>query len=365
MNTFSQSDLVKHLLQNKTIIDVRSPGEFLQGAIPGSINIPILNDSERHDVGLCYKTNGQAAAVKLGHQIVSGPTLENRRSQWAEQIKQNPEAVLTCFRGGLRSQSAQKFLSDGGISIRLLDGGYKAARTDLLAIIQNFSQSLVILSGSTGSGKTHVLNSISAYYPTIDLEGLAHHRGSAFGAWDIPQPCQADFENRLAVKLLQIKLEHANVPLLLEDESRMIGHRHIPELFFSKMRESAVVLLVEPTENRIENIFVDYISSKLNADSTTESVISVLAAYKNSVQKIKNKLGGARAQELMQDIENCENDFKNNHTFTQNRIWIEKLLVWYYDPMYQGSLEKRNPRISYRGCSEDVKAYFSAQKVQE
>ncbi len=365
MNTFSQSELVKHLLQNKTIIDVRSPGEFLQGALPGSINFPILNDSERHDVGLCYKTKGQAAAIQLGFQIVSGQILEKRRSQWAAQIKQDPETIMTCFRGGLRSQSAQKFLLENGISIRLLEDGYKAARTNLLAIIQNFSQSLVILSGSTGSGKTHVLNSVALYYPAIDLEGLAHHRGSAFGAWDIAQPCQADFENRFAVKLLQIKPKHANVPILLEDESRMIGHRHIPELFFAKMRESSVVLLIEPLENRIENIFVDYISSKLNAESTTETVISVLAAYKNSVQKIKNKLGGARAQELMQDIEKCETDFKDHRSFTQNRAWIEKLLVWYYDPMYQGSLEKRNPKIIFRGSSVNIKAYFSAQKSPE
>ncbi len=363
MNTFDQDQLANHLRQNKLIIDVRSPGEFVQGALPGSINLPILNDSERHDVGLCYKTDGQAAAILLGHQIVSGATLETRCSQWAELVIRDPQTILTCFRGGLRSQSAQKFLHDKGTKVRRLDGGYKAARTQLLEVIQHFSQPLVILTGSTGSGKTHVLNSISLFYPAIDLEGLAHHRGSAFGAWDIAQPSQADFENRFAVKLLQIKPADTHVPLLLEDESRMIGHRHIPEVFFTKMRESAVVLLIEPIENRIENIFVDYISTKLNAQSTNEGVTSVLAAYKNSVQKIKNKLGGARAQELLLDMDACETEFINHRSLAKNRIWIEKLLVWYYDPMYQGSLEKRNPQITFRGASEAVKDYFSAQKL--
>ncbi len=363
MTVVSAAELKNHLIQGLPLIDVRSPSEFAEGSVPHSINIPVLDDLERHEVGLCYKKKGPEAAVRLGHQFVSGAVLESRRSQWARQISENPQTVITCFRGGLRSQSAQKFLQESGVSVARVDGGYKAIRNQLLEVIEHFAQPLVILSGSTGSGKTHLLNEISSFYPAIDLEGLAHHRGSAFGAWDIAQPAQADFENRFAVKLMQINTassQMSQVPLLLEDESRMIGHRHIPEVFFTKMREAPVVLVHESTKNRIENIFVDYISSKLSVPSSDESGIAILAAYKNSVLKIKNKLGGLRAQELLTDLEACQQDFLQHRIFEKNKLWIEKLLVWYYDPMYMGSLEKRNPQVQFKGSRVEIKSYFQS-----
>ena len=365
MNTVLGAEFESHVIDGKSIIDVRSPVEFLSGAIPGSVNLPILDDLERHQVGLCYKLKGQEAAIRLGYEIVSGPNLEQKRSKWLEHIAKYPETILTCSRGGLRSQSAQKFILESGVVISRLDKGFKFARAFFLDTISASAESLdfLILTGTTGSGKTHLLNNIAKFHPAIDLEGLAHHRGSAFGAWDIPQPSQIDFENRLArcfLKLTPAGQINQNRQILLEDESRMIGHRHIPEVFFTKMRASKVVLLNEPLENRIENIFADYISSKIGSNTSDDDFMLALNSYKNSVQKIKTKLGGLRAQELMQDLELCETDFIQKKDLSRNKVWIEKLLVWYYDPMYTGSLKKRNPSVLFQGSSFEVKDYFQS-----
>ncbi len=362
MRTISGDEFERHVIDGKSIIDVRSPGEFLTGSIPGSVNIPILDDLERHQVGLCYKLKGQEAAVRLGYEIVSGTNLEQKRAKWLEHITKHPDSVLTCFRGGLRSQSAQKFILEHGATIPRLEKGFKFARAFFIETISTSAETFnfLILTGSTGSGKTHLLNHIGEFHPAIDLEGLAHHRGSAFGAWDIPQPSQIDFENRLARCFLKLASTDQKKQILLEDESRLIGHRHLPEVFFTKMRASNVVLLSEPLENRIENIFTDYISSKINSKTTAEDVMAVLSSYKNSVQKIKTKLGGLRAQELMHDLELCEKDFIQNRLLDKNKTWIEKLLVWYYDPMYSTSLNTRNPFILFQGSRLEVKAYFQS-----
>ncbi len=362
MKITTASEFENHLLNNGSIIDVRSPVEFLSGSIPGSVNLPVLNDLERHQVGLCYKQMGQEAAVRLGYEIVSKSNLEEKRTLWINHLKRHPESILTCFRGGLRSQSTQKFILETGLQVPRLQLGYKFARTYFIETITKaaVSQNFLILTGNTGSGKTHLLNQIRSFYPVIDLEGLAHHRGSAFGAWDIEQPTQINFENQLAVEILKLSPKDRDRYVLLEDESRMIGHRHIPEGFFTKMRESQVIVLNEPLENRIENIYFDYITSKLQDMKSTDKISSVLGAYKNSVNKIKTKLGGLRAQELLQDLAACEADYLENFGLDKNKIWIEKLLVWYYDPMYTGSLHKRNPVICHQGSKAEIKAYFQS-----
>ena len=362
MKAISIEELKNHLLAGDTIIDVRAPIEFEAGSIPGSINLPVLDNDERHQVGKCFKSQGQDAAIALGHQLVSGENLEKKISAWQKALTENPKAVITCFRGGLRSQSTQKFLLERGLLTARLGLGYKAARQFLSDYLtQDAAQfPMVILSGTTGSGKTHLLNDLVPIYPAIDLEGLAHHRGSAFGAWDIAQPAQADFENRLSFKLLRLTSEKKILkPILFEDESRMIGTCHIPEPFFLKMRNAPVVLVQESVATRTDNIYVDYISSKIHPATTSDqSVQAILAKYKKSVEKIQKKLGGLRAQELLADLDRCEKQYLDSKEISGNKIWIEKLLVWYYDPMYVGSLEKRNPQIQFQGTRAAIKEYF-------
>lgn len=362
MKALGIEELKKHLLAGNAIIDVRAPVEFEAGSLPGSVNLPLLDNEERHLVGTCFKTQGQDAAIDLGHRLVSGLNLEKKISAWQEALAENPHAVITCFRGGLRSQSTQKFLLQKGVPAPRLEQGYKAGRQFLSDyLIQEAALlPIIILSGTTGTGKTHLLNDVSSSYPAVDLEGLAHHRGSAFGAWDIAQPAQADFENRLSLKLMSLAAREKNLKsILLEDESRMIGTCHIPEPFFLKMRSAPVVLVQESVETRTDNIYVDYISSKINPQNTSDQVvIAILGKYKKSVEKIQKKLGGLRAQELLGDLASCENQYLENKEITGNKVWIEKLLIWYYDPMYVGSLEKRNPQIQFQGTRAAIKDYL-------
>lgn len=365
MNSISIEQYHQILLQSASVplIDVRSPVEFAEGSIPGSINLPLLNNEERHLVGLCYKQHGQAAALQLGHQLVSGENLKEKLDAWKKFIAENPKALITCFRGGLRSQSAQKFLAAEGIMICRIDEGYKGLRNLFLDHLLTRATTLpvFILSGTTGSGKTHLLNDVSSFYPTIDLEGLAHHRGSAFGAWAIPQPSQIDFENRLSSKCMFWLNQQIKKPLLLEDESRMIGTCHIPEPFFLTMRSAPVILVEEPIENRIHNIYEDYISSQIQAGHTPVTEAQrILQKYKNSVMKIQKKLGGLRAAELLQDLEKCEQQYAQHQLLEDNKLWIEKLLIWYYDPMYTGSLEKRQPTVHFKGTRNQIKDFLRA-----
>lgn len=362
MNTLSIEKFKNKILDNTPFIDVRAPIEFKAGAIPGSINLPVLDDEERHAVGTCYKEKGQNAAIQLGHQFVSGENLERKLSLWKTQLAKNPETIITCFRGGLRSQKTQKFLEDAGVETTRLEHGYKSARQFFIDQLQVFAATtpMVILSGTTGSGKTHVLNQTAEFYPGIDLEGLAHHRGSAFGAWSIPQPAQVDFENRLSMQTMKV-YPTDKMPLLLEDESRLIGSCHIPEYFFLKMRAAPVILIEEPLQARVENIYADYISSLILPTTSNEAAGALFQKYKNSIQKIQKKLGGLRAEEITQDMLNCEADFIESKGLLKNKIWIEKLLVWYYDSMYLGSLAQRNPFISFKGTGHEVREYLKSK----
>ena len=203
------------VLGNIPLIDVRAPIEFEKGAFPHAINLAIMNDKERHLVGTAYKKSGNEAATKLGYSLVSGTIKEERMKAWKDAIQANPNALLYCFRGGSRSQISQEWLDESGINIIRLKGGYKAFRNYLLAEIEKAPQQFkpTIIGGRTGSGKTILLKKIQN---SIDLEGLANHRGSAFGRKITPQPAQIDFENALAYELIQ-KVDQGFNKLVFED----------------------------------------------------------------------------------------------------------------------------------------------------
>jgi tRNA 2-selenouridine synthase len=186
-------------LNDVPMMDARAPVEFLKGAFPGVVNLPLMTDTERQRVGTCYKQQGQEAAIALGYQLVSGATKDERIAAWAAFAQAHPQGYLYCFRGGLRSQITQQWLkSEAGIEYPRVIGGYKAMRSFLLDTTE---QALAecgfqVLGGMTGTGKTDVLLQLSN---SLDLEGHAHHRGSSFGRHVSPQPAQIDFENRLAI----------------------------------------------------------------------------------------------------------------------------------------------------------------------
>ncbi|WII73671.1 tRNA 2-selenouridine(34) synthase MnmH [Bdellovibrio sp. 22V] len=366
-------------LHDTPLLDVRAPIEFSQGHLPGAVNRPILNDAERALIGTTYKQQGQAAAVKLGYELISGPVKEERVQAWKAFFEQNPSAVIYCFRGGKRSQITQQWLKEAGVERPLIVGGYKVTRQFLMSTIDEFSQKkeFLVVSGPTGSGKTELLKTVESFYPTVNLEALAHHRGSAFGSLEIAQPTQINFENKLAVNLLKIEDKTAtSTRPLVEDESRMIGQVYQPTSFFERLRSSQVLWLDEPLEKRVDNIFHDYILSTdigmahaqtmrcaEEAEILRAQVNKVFLKYKTAVQVISRKLGGLRAREILTDIEAAELDFWRNNTVNLNKVWIEKLLSYYYDPLYLGSLQRREVRVAFKGPASEAFEFLKSSQA--
>lgn len=361
-------------LQSLPLIDVRAPVEFEQGTLPGAVNLPILNDAERALVGTTYKMKGQDAAVALGLQLISSEVKEQRVELWNQYIQAHPQAVLFCYRGGKRSQFTQKWLRERGVERPLIEGGYKAIRNFLLGEIDRFSAaySLDVVSGPTGSGKTLLLKSLEKTHPVLDLEGLARHRGSAFGAREIAQPSQANFENSAAVAMLRLedRISERLVPIV-EDESRLIGKCYLPTSLFERMRNSEVIWVDEKLEKRVENIFADYIlqtsiglaSSNSprcaeESDILRQQAIDLFKHYRSATLAIQRKLGGLRTQEVIEAIETSESDFINRNSLDSNRQWIGLLLQYYYDPLYLGSLERRQVKVKFKGSFAECQSYF-------
>ena len=295
------------------------------------------------------KKSGREKAIELGYQIVSGANKDEKLKKWKEFLNNNPHAILTCFRDGLRSQISQAFLAEVGIEIRRIEKGYKEARLLLDELdLYSANDQLKILTGSTGSGKTKILKQVSGFYPTIDLEELAKHRGSAFGSMKSPQPAQASFENSLSYEILKLKSINPKAVILYEGESRLIGSLHLPENFFDKLRKTSVIKMNVALEDRVENIFVGYIYPEAE----------IFDKYTKAIIKISKKLGGLRAQELQNDIKFSQQQFAEEGLLISNKIWIEKLLVWYYDPMYSYSLMNRKPGIEFEGGPQEVIEYL-------
>jgi tRNA 2-selenouridine synthase len=348
MNFESYLDLVK---VNRPIIDVRAPVEYQQGCLVDSVNLPILNDEERTLVGTTYKQQGQAAAIELGHRLVSSENKESKILAWQNYINQNPDSVLTCFRGGLRSQTTQKWLADLGIHVPLLKGGYKKARSDLLRTGEEFCQKkkLIVISGATGCGKSWLLQDLKQQLPTLDLEKLADHRGSAFGAMEVPQPSQASFENRLFCQMWKLMQKPEAQHVMIEDESRMIGQIVQPFSLFRLLRQSPIVLIEESLDTRVEVTYEDYILKPFMNLESEERAQQIFQGFRDSLSKISRKLGGDSFQEIFLDLQMAEKDFFKNRVLETNKIWIRKLLGGYYDHFYFSSLKKRDPKILFSG----------------
>ena len=185
LSRLDSSTFEQLFLEDRPFIDTRAPVEFQRGSFPSAVNLPLMTDSERQQVGLRYKEQGEQAAVALGHELVSGATKEKRIAAWVEQVKRHENAALLCFRGGLRSQTVQSWLAASGYQLPIVNGGYKALRSYLLTSLEACLSelNLMVVGGRTGVAKTALLNKAcdTLRVPVIDLEGLAHHRGSAFG----------------------------------------------------------------------------------------------------------------------------------------------------------------------------------------
>ena len=363
MNLEFTNDFRSIVLDKRPLIDVRAPIEYEKGSFPNSINLPLLNDEERRLVGICYKEFGNAAAVELGKKLIHTDIKKERVDGWKAFVAENPNAFLYCFRGGQRSQISQMWLSELGIEIPRLQGGYKAFRNFLIKESERISREVntLILGGRTGSGKTILLNELDN---AIDLEGLAHHRGSSFGSYVNPQPSQVGFEDSLAYALLDHE-EAMHRHLVLEHEGHNIGKIYIPKPIFSALREGRLVILQTPLQERIEITFDEYVSQSLleyEAVYAHEGEEQWFEDVSLGLKRISKRLGSELYIQIQSLFQEAYSHQKNRGEFEGHKAWIEILLCKYYDPMYDYQIEKSEMPIVFRGDAKEVKAYIKSQE---
>ena len=355
-------DLRSLFLRDVPLLDVRAPVEFAEGAFPNAVNHPLIDDLERERIGLTYKQQGQDQAIALGIQLVSGDLKEQRIRAWEAFMCEHPDAVLYCFRGGMRSQISQRWLHEHvGIACPRVRGGYKAMRRYLIDQLQvNAAQCRpVVIGGRTGVGKTRLLR---RFVERLDLEQLAHHRGSAFGGHPQPQPTQIDFENALSIALLK-RVADGNRWFVVEDESRNIGSRHIPEAFFRRLEEAPIVVLEASEEERIEITLQEYVHDTLDAFRRLHGEAKGFAEWRtyllHSVDRIRRRLGGDRHLKVRHMLEDAIDTQQASGATDRHRAWIAYLLREYYDGMYSYQLAQKSQRVEFSGPADAVMAFLS------
>ncbi len=251
-------------LRSSITIDVRSPAEFEHAHIPHALNLPLFDNEQRALIGTTYKKQSREAAIKVGLPLFGAkmlPMIETVEAWIKDRQKENdltkPTIYVHCWRGGMRSAAVAWLLDLYGYKVIQLTGGYKAYRNWVLAQF-TIPYSLKVLGGYTGSGKTEILHALQEKnYAVIDLEGLAHHKGSAYGAiGQLPQPSQEMFENLLAEKLLEVNKKQKSI--WIEDESQRIGTVLIPTPLFHLMRNSTCYFMTIPFEQRLNFIVEGY-----------------------------------------------------------------------------------------------------------
>ena len=325
--------------KSTVVIDVRTPLEFVQGHIPGAVNIPIFTNEERVIVGTTYKQKGRQPAILLGFEL-TGPKWADFIRQ-AEELAPNKKVLVHCWRGGMRSGAMAWAFDLYGFEVGTLKGGYKAFRG---SNIRSFSEkyNFRILSGGTGSAKTETLAELKNLgEQVIDLEDLAQHQGSSFGSMGkLIQPSQEQFENLFAVKLQEMDSRRT---IWLEDESVTIGKRVIPKPIWEQMRNTEVLKLEIPKSERIT-----FLTSQYGA---LDKVF-----LKAAVLGIAKKLGPLETKLTLQAIDEG-----------RMRDFITQVLV-YYDKTYQKGINRRNQEvIKTLACkqinpTENAKAILNAIK---
>jgi tRNA 2-selenouridine synthase len=323
METISPEKLLS-CYRSLPVIDVRSPGEFAQGHIAGAHNLPLFSDDIRALVGTIYVQQGKGSAIQEALKHVNLHTI---MSQANSLVPPGP-IIVHCWRGGMRSKSVAWLLELNGYLVCLLEGGYKAFRRQTQNIFEQKYPFLVI-GGLTGSGKTKLLQQLTLENKqVIDLEGLACHRGSSFGALGLEQqPTQQQFENELAFQLANLDLSK---PIFIEDESIKIGKLSIPKSLFEQIKIGTMLFLDVPYEQRVENLMEEY------ARYPQQEFIDCINRVSQQIGPENTKIAIALVQ--------------------QNQ-WRElcTLLLKYYDKKYLGSLESRKlPSITKISSIKDL-----------
>ncbi len=370
---YDETHFAQLVLATTKFIDVRAPCEFQDGCIPGAVNLPLLDDEQRHKVGTCFKKDGQAAAMALGNSLVEGRLRLSRLNGWRDFVLAHPDAIIYCARGGLRSQLVVGALrQEFGLDVPMIRGGYKAFRQFLLSVNEQVPQreSFLVVTGRTGCGKTEILEKLATQRRVLDLEALAHHRGSAFGRRRKKQPRVADFENHLAAQLLGLQSRNVGDGndrrkfILIEDESRLIGYLTIPPHLFRQICSSDMVLIEEDDESRVDLLLQmymtqDYAFTGKALDESFSETERLAQELRRALQSIANRLGGTRTQECFALLESGLAHQLATGSTAGHRPWISYLLKNYYDPMYDMHIEHNLHRIRFRGTRQEVLQYLS------
>ncbi|MFT4635701.1 MAG: tRNA 2-selenouridine synthase [Arenicella sp.] len=334
---------------NIALMDVRAPIEFCAGSFPGATNRPLLDNQQRHVIGTEYAEHGQPAAIELGLRLATVDIRAHRLAYWKQFIAENPHGYLYCFRGGLRSQTTQKWLAEAGIYYPLIEGGYKALRHYLLEQLQRLCEqgNIILLSGATGVGKTEL---IDGRLSAIDLEGCANHRGSAFGKTFEPQPTQIDWENQIIIDWLRCEAR-SDLPVLIEAESHLIGRIHLPKVLQEAMARAPILLLQASTEDRSARLYQDYVEHSLEHHRRVgeDPYAALYESVLDSLQRIKKRLGGLKFQQMTELLDEAIIALREQHAAAGFYQLIEMLLTDYYDSLYAHYQTKNDARVVLRG----------------
>jgi tRNA 2-selenouridine synthase len=320
------------------LVDARSPDEYAEATIPGAINVPVLDNAERAEVGTLYKQTGKRQARQRGVELVA-PKIPSMIEQVARlQAETSQPVVVFCWRGGMRSLALTQFLELAGIPARQLFGGHKGFRRHVLDFFEHGRWAkLLVFRGLTGVGKTHYLQRLAEHgYPVVDLEGLANHRGSAFGNLGLPpQPGQKTFEALLWDELRKVPCDGY---ILTEGESRHIGRVALPARFYQALQIETSIWLQASLEARVRNIIADY-----------PAVDSLKEGFTQPIRALKDKLGKETMNRYLDLLEAGS--------------WpelVRELMVNYYDPLYRHTLPERRIEVDLEPEETVVKRLQSA-----
>ena len=318
------------------ILDVRSPGEFDHAHLPSAVSFPLFSNDERAEVGTCYKQQGRDEALELGLKFV-GPKLADFVAE-AKTLAPDRTVRVHCWRGGMRSGSMALLLETAGFSVTTLKGGYKAFRQWVRKTLAT-PKPIISLGGMTGTGKTTILEALAAQGEQIlDLEGMANHRGSSFGALGLPpQPSTEYFENLVAIAWSQLD---DNCPIWIEAESRQIGRCRVPPELFEPMMQAPVVQVKRSRSERVAHLLEDY------GDADRAGLIA-------ATERLQKKLGGLRTKEAISAI-------KSEDAMTAIAIVLD-----YYDKAYTYDLNKKRDVAIYPVDAEGLNAEEAAALVKD
>jgi tRNA 2-selenouridine synthase len=308
-------NIPEFLSMDMPLVDVRSPGEFQKGHIPGAVNIPLFSDAERAHVGTLYKQVSAEKAMETGLRYVQ-PKLDDFILQ-SRKAAPDGKIAVHCWRGGMRSKAFAGHLSDNGFQeVYVISGGYKAFRNHALSFFCTPFK-LWIIGGYTGSGKTEILRCLGkSGCQAVNLEGLANHKGSSFGSLgQEEQPSSEQFENNLFDVFRKLDI---NEPVWLEDESHNIGGVNIPMNLYTQMKKSSVFFLDLPKEKRACRLMVEYAPFDQGL-------------IEDAVRRISKRLGGQHTKSALQFLE--ERNFYD----------LAMIVLTYYDKSYRKGLQFHDP----------------------